>query len=175
MATQRGMIICLVGFVAVLLVYLMTQTPGAPKGKEVPDFALPLAAPAKPTRMSELRGKVVILDFWATWCEPCQVSMPRLEQIYQKYKAKGLVVIGVAEDAPETKAQIPATVKRLKVTYPIAAALDMDPKIANVFGHDGIPALFLIDQQGALIDKEEGFAPELMDKLDSQIGQMLPN
>jgi thiol-disulfide isomerase/thioredoxin len=172
MATKRGLMIGLVLFVVVMMVYLMRQTPDSASLKEVPDFALPLAAPAQPTRLSALRGKVVILDFWATWCGPCKLSMPHLEKMYKKYKDRGLVVIGISEDDATERAAVEAARKDLGVTYPTAMAVDM-ADIAGKFPHEGIPALYLIDKEGKLADSVEGFSEEYMDKLDRNIDEML--
>jgi thiol-disulfide isomerase/thioredoxin len=173
MATKRGLMIGLIVLVVAMLAYMMTLTPpNATSAKNIPDIQLPLMPPAQPTHIAQLRGKVVILDFWATWCEPCRMSMPRLEAIYQKYKSKGLVVIGISEDDASIKDQVVKTAKEIGVTYPLALAGGIE-QVGKIFPHDGIPALYLIDKQGILADTEEGFSPDMMDTLDHSIADLL--
>src|SRR4029078_98896 len=92
-------------------------------------------------------GRVVVLDFWATWCGPCRETIPDLEKVYQKYHSKGLEVFGISVD--ESKEPVPAAVKDLGITYPVAMASDI-PDIRGKYSFDAIPAFFVIDKKGRI-------------------------
>jgi len=89
----------------------------AVEGKPAPDFALQ-TVDKKPLTLSELRGKVVLLNFWATWCPPCRAELPQLVQMQEKYRGQGLVVLGVSFDDTEAKAEKFA--KDKQINYPVA-------------------------------------------------------
>lgn len=99
-------------------------------------------------RLADYRGKVVFLNFWATWCVPCREEMPSMEQLYRRYKERGLVVLAISVDAEGAKAVVPF-VKELKLTFPIG----LDPKmaLAQQYGVLGIPSSFLVDRKGRLV------------------------
>jgi len=96
--------------------------------------------------LESLRGKVVMLDFWATWCSPCIASIPHTNELQEKYKDDGLVIIGVcAKRGHETMAQ---TVKDKGIKYPVVA--DTDGKTVKAYAVDGFPDYYFIDRAGNL-------------------------
>jgi peroxiredoxin/YHS domain-containing protein len=97
--------------------------------------------------LASLRGKVVLVDFWATWCAPCVATMPEMQKLHEKYAGKGLSVLGVSIDEEGAKKVKPFIEKR-KFTYPIL--LD-DHSTWKAFGVKAIPALFLIDREGRIV------------------------
>ena len=99
----------------------------------------------KSLSLNELKGKVVLVNFWATWCLPCQWEMPLMEKLYQGYKDKGFVVVAISLDR-EGAAVVEPFVKEKKLTYPVA--LDPTFQGANHFGVRGVPATFLIGRDG---------------------------
>ena len=109
------------------------------------DFTLSLADGSS-FRLSEQRGKTVLINFWATWCPPCREEMPALERLYQQHKAQGLVLVAISIDA-DPKVVGPY-VKESKLTFPIA----LDPKadVANKYGVRALPSSFVIDRQGTM-------------------------
>ncbi len=174
-----GLLIALVSGLACYMVYLAFTTPvamqntGAASGaslssnrKPIPNQTLPLLAPSKPTSLKALRGKVVVLDFWATWCGPCRMSIPALNKIYQKYHSKGLEVIGVSEDTTDdvhpTSKDVAIEVEGAKsdigFQYPVMLAID-NPQIENYFPHQSIPSLFVLDKEGRGAAHETGYDP----------------
>src|SRR5207302_6862438 len=110
--------------------------------------------------------KVVILDFWATWCGPCRDTIPEIEQLYKKYHAEGLEVIGISVD--DTPEPVPAAVKELGMTYPVVQATDI-PDIRSKFVFNSIPQLYIIDRQGRVAASVTGFG----DDLESRVAPLL--
>ncbi len=97
-------------------------------------------------RLSDLRGKVVLVNLWATWCPPCQAEMPDLAATYQAHRNEGLVILGVDDnEQPETVATF---LTRNPLPYPIL--LDPDSRVARAYGVDYLPVSFLIDRNGNL-------------------------
>ena len=108
-----------------------TQRSSAPTAAAPPDFEL-AALDGSSVRLSDYVGKnVVLIDFWATYCEPCLRSMPMLDALYAKYKAQGFVVFGVAIDGPDSLAQVRADVQRLGIHFPIL--LDQDTRVVALY------------------------------------------
>ena len=116
---------------------------GAPEA--APDFALETFA-GETLRLSDLRGKVVVLNFWASWCPPCRWEMPFFETISQEYKERGVIFLGVAiSDTMEDASDFADSVG---VTYPLA--LDAAGETARDYEVLGLPTTFLIDKDGAI-------------------------
>jgi len=107
----------------------------------------------KPIDRSALAGKVVIVDFWASWCAPCKDELPALEALYTKYKDKGLIVIGVSVDSDLDKAR--ALAKSLKLTFPNAH--DAEHALAEQFDPPRMPSSYVIDQKGVVRHVHAGF------------------
>src|SRR6266851_5979985 len=117
-----------------------------------PDFTLPTLSGA-PIRLSDLRGKVVLLNFWATWCVPCRTEMPSLEALYQRQKDAGLAGLAVNLDMLST-AGVEAFVQEVAVTFPIV--LDPSWSTAQVYRVVGLPTTYLIDRAGNVVVREVG-------------------
>lgn len=96
--------------------------------------------------LSELRGKVVLVNFWATWCPPCRKEMPDLEALYRRFKGEGLVVLAISD---EDAAKVRPFIGGRQVTYPIL--LDPGRKVNDVFQIQGIPKSFVYDRDGKLV------------------------
>ena len=107
----------------------------------------------EPVRLSDLRGKVVLVNFWATWCIPCRTEMPAIEALYQRYRAQGLEVLAVNLDRLSTTG-VEAFLKEVKVTFPIV--LDPDWSAARTYGVLGLPTSYLIDRAGNVVVREVG-------------------
>lgn len=109
-----------------------------------PNVSLPTLQ-GKPLSLTGLKGKVVLVNFWATWCLPCQWEMPLMEKLYQAYKARGFVVVAISLDK-EGAAVVEPFVRERKLTYPVL----LDPSLhgARQFGIVGLPATFLIGPDG---------------------------
>jgi thiol-disulfide isomerase/thioredoxin len=131
-----------------------TQTWNPLVGDPAPDFDLPTLDGKKKLKLSSLRGSVVLLDFWASWCGPCQDALPGTQKLYTKYKAKGLKVVGVNIEGDRAKATQNAA--KLKLTFPSVMA-QAGPQGWNwgavqiaAYGIDSIPRGVLIDKKGII-------------------------
>jgi cytochrome c biogenesis protein CcmG/thiol:disulfide interchange protein DsbE len=122
-------------------------------GKIAPDFELPDLVD-KSVRLSDFRGKVVFLNFWATWCKPCREEMPSMEILYKNFERDGLVVLAISIDRVTTKKDIPPFVKSLNLTFPIL--IDSWGQTDKRYKLMGVPETYIIDQQGVLREKVIG-------------------
>ncbi|MGD0793185.1 MAG: TlpA disulfide reductase family protein [Terriglobales bacterium] len=95
---------------------------------------------------AELRGKVVLVNFWATWCPPCRKEMPDLETLYERFESKGLVVLGISD---EEAAKVEPFIRERKVSFPVL--LDPGRKVNEMFVVEGIPKSFVYDREGKLV------------------------
>lgn len=108
----------------------------------------------KPISLSDYKGKVVFIDFWATWCPPCRLSIPYVEKLYEQYKDnEDFVVLGI--NLEESKEDITKFMKKQKMNYPI---LLNDKKVISNYKITSIPRFFLIDRNGEIYNKYVGFA-----------------
>jgi peroxiredoxin len=110
-----------------------------------PDFTL-TDLDGKSWTLSELRGKVVLVNFWATWCPPCRKEMPDLEALHGRFSANDLVILGISDEKAET---VKAFLAQKNYTYTIA--LDPGRKVSEQFGVEGIPKTFVFDRDGNLV------------------------
>lgn len=107
----------------------------------------------KEIKLSDYKGKIVILDFWATWCGPCRRGIPDLISIQKEFK-NDVVVIGISLDAESTKDDIKPFMKEMGINYPIVYG---DDKVVTDFGGiEAIPTSFVIDRQGNIVDQHVG-------------------
>ncbi len=134
-------------------------------GPMAPDFSLKDMS-GNEVSLKQFRGKVVLLDFWATWCPPCRTSIPDLVELYDKYKKKGFVVLGISMDSPlrVNDERLKHFGKILKINYPILRHnLDV---VENYFGKKArsLPTMYVIDRKGRVRDVFEGHDPEALKK-----------
>ena len=121
---------------------------GVYAGKPAPDFEA-ATLDGKPFRLSALRGKVVLLDFWATWCAPCVAELPNVKKAHDTFAKQGLVVVGVSFDQSASKARDYVADKQLAWPQVWAEKADKGP-IAELYGVSAIPAVFLIGPDGVV-------------------------
>ncbi len=129
---------------------LALLTPRRPQPAQA--FSVP-TPDGRSIRLSDYRGKVVFVNFWATWCPPCREEMPAMERLYRRYKDRGLVVLAVSVDA-EGAAIVAPFVAAQQLSYPIG----LDPKmaVAGTYGVRGLPSSFFVDQQGRVVASAVG-------------------
>lgn len=145
-------------------IFLGCETNADTNGVKAPDFTLEDLSGNR-ISLSQYMGNVVILDFWATWCIPCHMSIPELVKLQDDYKDKGLVILGISVDSPSIKNSYLSSFKeKYKINYPI---LRVDEKTTwNYFGNSNfsIPTLFIVDREGMVIDIHSGYSPGAVEK-----------
>jgi peroxiredoxin len=125
----------------------------SPAGKPAPDWHLK-DLNGKTVKFADFRGKVVILNFWATWCAPCRIEIPHFVELQKQYADKGFTVIGISL-GDQGPGAVKKFVKQLAVDYPIVIG---DEKVTEAYGRiDAIPATFVIDRQGRIVDEHLGY------------------
>jgi thiol-disulfide isomerase/thioredoxin len=136
-----------------LLILLLVVEPVAAFGQAASgDFSLK-DLKGKRARLADYRGKVVLVNFWATWCAPCRAEMPDLIEWQKEYKDRGLQIIGITYP-PYRARSVRATARRLKINYPI---LFGTRKVADLYGVGEIlPVTLVIDRDGSLLDRITG-------------------
>ncbi|MFA3782259.1 peroxiredoxin family protein [Melioribacteraceae bacterium 4301-Me] len=126
------------------------------KSVNAPDFTLP-TTDGKTLKLSDFKGKVVIIDFWATWCPPCRKGIPDLIELKKKFGKKGLEIIGVSVDQ-DTKDQVVPFIKQYGINYPVVYGNN------NVYraygGIEAIPTTFVIDKTGKIVASYQGLMPK---------------
>lgn len=121
------------------------------KGKPAPDFSLPDTA-GTTVSLNQMQGKVVVVNFFTIWCQPCRHEMPDLNAIYKENKDKGLSMVGICLNADPN--QLKVLVKQLNLEYPVLLGND---KVNKDYGEIiGVPTTFIIDKQGKVVDKIVG-------------------
>lgn len=121
--------------------------------KPAPEFSLKDASGTE-KKLSDFRGSVVIIDFWATWCPPCREEIPHFVELYNQYKAQGLEIIGVSMDQSPERV-IPGFIEKNKINYTI---LFGEEKVYDLYGGiNAIPTTFIVDKEGNLVRKYVGY------------------
>ena len=137
-------------FLVAIVVKASLKTPGEPA-----TLAFTLKdMNGKDVRLSDYKGRALLINFWATWCGPCILETPELVELQAKYKDRGLQIIGIStDDSPE---QIRAFAKEYKVNYPLLVGLDRDDLVEAFHLPNGIPYSIFIRADGTILDRLEG-------------------
>lgn len=138
-------------------------------GQPAPQFTLPTLQADQPTALKQYAGKVVYLDFWASWCAPCRTSFPLLNKLHEKLKAKGFEVVGINLD--EDKANAEKFLKEFPVSFTVLR--DAKGEWADKFVVESMPTSFIIDKQGVVQNIHHGFASDDIKELEEKITQLL--
>lgn len=156
--------------VIALLGYSLVTGPSAPVqvGQPVPDFRLTTFG-GDTISLSDLQGQAVVVNFFASWCNPCREEAAALEQAWRHYEGQGVQFVGIAYKDAGSKAQ--AFLTEFGASYP--SALDPGNRISRAYGVTGVPETFIIDQQGRLVRHMLGAvtAAQLGQELDKILGQ----
>ena len=145
-------------------------TESALVGKQAPDFTLDLMD-GKKFHLAENKGKVVVLDFWATWCGPCLQAMPQIDKVTHEFADKGVQLIAV--NLQETPAQIKSMLERQKLSPTVV--LDKDGVVAEKYGANAIPQTVVIDREGKITRLFIGGGPHLGDQLRDALKTLMPD
>ena len=130
----------------------LSGQPRPGQGVPAPDFTLP-GLDGQMVSLADYRGKVVLLNIWATWCPPCLEEMPSMEKLYQELKGEGFEILAVSID--ESGAQgVLAFMKKHKLSFPVLT--DSKGTIKNLYRTTGVPESFIIDKDGVLVEKVIG-------------------
>jgi thiol-disulfide isomerase/thioredoxin len=133
------------------------EFPEPQKGSLAPDFSLKNLSDGKDVRLSSLRGKAVLVNFWATWCEPCKIEMPSLVDLQKKYGPQGLQIVGVAMDDADDK-EITTFAHKMGVNYLVLRGTE---KVGEIYGGiDHLPMTYYLDRSGKVVDETLGMAGE---------------
>ena len=133
-----------------------------------PNFTLKSKS-GKNIKLSELRGEVVMLNFWASWCAPCRQEMPYLEAIYQKYKPLGFTLLGVNVEEDSSKAI--TLLKNIQVSFPIL--FDNENKVSALYDVAAMPSTVLIDRDGNMRFLHKGYKPGYEEEYRNQVRQLV--
>jgi len=157
----------LAGISALILIAATTVTAGI-KQSAAPDFTLKSVA-GENLKLSEYRGEVVLINFWASWCGPCRQEMPVLSELHDKYKALGFTVLGVNVEEDSSKAR--KLLQELPVSFPVL--LDNQSIVSKQYDVIAMPSTVLVDRDGNMRYLHKGYKPGLEDVYLQQVRDLL--
>jgi peroxiredoxin len=141
------------------------------EGQQAPAFTLATLDGARAS-LGDHRDKLVVLNFWATWCGPCALEMPSLEALWQRYRERGLVVVGVSVDRGSPRGLLEPYVRNLKLTFPIL--LDPDSKTSDGWRVTALPATFIVRPGGDVAGMAVGAREWDSAEMRALVEQLLP-
>jgi peroxiredoxin len=143
------------GFLVIALgaaLYYQQLQAGGRAGFPAPDFMLE-DLQGRMYRLSDFKGKIVFLNIWATWCPPCRMEMPSMEQLYRRLKDRDFAMVAISEDE-DSKAAVQSFIEQMGITFPIL--VDPDGVVPGRYGVTGSPETFVIDREGRVIQHTIG-------------------
>lgn len=167
LATRRRVAVALGLAVAVLALVAPSDALALERGDAAPDFTL--QGPTGPVRLADLKGKLVYLDFWASWCGPCKQSFPWMNEMQARYKDKGLRIVGVNVDKRATDAA--KFLERVPAAFTLA--FDAAGDVPRRYGVKAMPTSVLIGADGRVIDIHSGFSENERAAREQKIRQSL--
>lgn len=138
-------------------------------GQQIPAFTVTDTS-GKQIRIQDLKGKVILVNFWATWCGPCRAEIPRLEkEVWQKHKSVNFFMVGIARE--QSQDEIAKFRNQFGFTYPIAA--DPHREVYQLFADKGIPRTYIVGADGTILFQNVGYSPEEFDDLKKVVEREL--
>lgn len=138
------------------------------EGQPAPDFAL-RSSTGENLRLSEYRGDVVMINFWATWCGPCRQEMPLLDELYQRYERVGFNLLGVNIDDDSRRAM--QMIDELGVAFPVL--FDSEKQVSELYDVEAMPVTVIVDREGNVRHVHHGYKPGYEEKYLDQIRSLL--
>ena len=172
MKLNRLQVLILLTVLAVIVIlakYTSTSNSSVENVRPAPQFSL-ANLDGKNVSLKDFADKVMVVDFWATWCGPCREEIPHLNKLYENYRGKGVVVVGISMDAegPEVVKQF---AKELRMEYPVVMG---DENVQQDFGGIvGLPTTFIIDRKGNIVKKYTGYQPAIMQDMEQTIKELM--
>jgi len=139
-----------------------------PAGHDAPDFTLPTVGGPN-LRLAEQRGRVVMLNFWASWCGPCRREMPELDKIYSRYRTSGFQLLAISVD--EDPANAAGASSRMGVHFPVL--LDGERKVSRQYALDAMPSTVIIDRDGRMRFRHQGYHEGAQELYERQVRELL--
>ena len=124
------------------------------RGSAAPDFELPRLDDSSQVSLSSLRGQVVLLNFWATWCKPCEDEMPAMERLYRGLRSEDFELVAVSVDDEKERGVVREFRERMAISFPIA--LDPAKSVSQLYQTMGFPESLLIDRDGRVVERYVG-------------------
>ena len=119
-----------------------------------------------------LGNKVILMSFWATWCEPCKTEMPFLQKLYESYEDKGLLVLSISQDGPDSVAGVAPYIHSCGYTFPVV--VDEDSSITQAYNPKAVaPFTVFIDRHGQIVKTVEGFQLSEAEAIEAEVAQLL--
>lgn len=139
-----------------------------PEKGPAPDFTLK-SRQGHNVKLSEHRGEVIMINFWASWCAPCRKEMPLLEELYQRYKDGGFTLLGVNVEEDSNSAK--ALLREVQVSFPIL--FDNSNKVSEMYKVEAMPSTIILDRDGKVRFMHKGYQPGYEDEYQKQVRELI--
>jgi peroxiredoxin len=169
MKAQHSLICFLLACLAAAFLALPATLGAAPRpGQPAPDFKV-VSTSGQPVTLDNYRGYVLLVDFFATWCQPCRQSIPHLVEMNRKYGKQGLQVLGLSADE-DGERPVRAFASQYRINYPLALAGDTT---TADFGIRSVPVMFVVNRKGMIVEVYRGFSDEMGRSMEQLIKRLL--
>jgi peroxiredoxin len=165
---SRSLRCCALGLISLLGLAAQAAQAAVAPSAVAPDFTL-RSSNGPNLRLQEQRGRVVMINFWATWCGPCRQEMPQLEKLYGKYRSAGFVLLGVSVDDDTSHATEVAN--RLGLHFPVL--LDSDKSVSRLYDLASMPTTYLLDRDGRVRYVHKGYVTGTEEAYDKEVRELL--